>query len=391
MLERVDAESLVLLDELGAGTDPIEGSALARAIIAELLTRGPLVIATSHYAELKSFAYTTPGVTNASVEFDVETLAPTYRLTIGTPGRSNALAIASRLGLAPVIIEAARALLSHEQVRVEELLTEVRADRDRAAAELRHAEEARTQVERERDALAEERGRLQAEQAAAVARAAAAFAHEIATLREDLRRLAQERDTVAVTKEWLQQAQARAAKVAADFQTASASRRHEAQQRPAVAVQAGDRVQVHSLGQQGEVVEIVDGSALVQLGSFRLRLPTSDLSRLPRGQTRRAGSRDWQSELRRHSLSLPPAPIDVPLEVDMRGLRVHEVEPTLDRMLNDATLGNLPSLRIIHGKGTGALRQVVRDYLRAHPLVERLETPPANQGGDGVTVATFKA
>lgn len=393
MFGQVGATSLVLLDELGAGTDPIEGAALARSIIAELLERGPLVIATSHYAELKSYAYTTPGVANASVEFDVETLTPTYRLTIGVPGRSNALAIAGRLGLAPAIIEAARGLLSQEQVQMEDLLAEVRADRDRTTLELRRAEELRRQAERERELLVTRRAELEAERGAAVAEAVTAFEAEIETLRSQLRQLTRERDSVTVTKEWLQQAQARASQVAADFQAAEARRRQERRlTTPGPALRPGDQVQVHSLGQQGQVVETSGETALVQVGSFRLRLPASDLSRLARRQSEResGGRAEPTRPSARTVVSLPPMPESAPLEVDLRGRRAHEVEEMLERVLDQAALSSLPFLRIIHGKGTGTLRQVVRDILQASPVVASFEIAPPNQGGEGVTIATLK-
>lgn len=390
MFRAVTPASLVLLDELGAGTDPVEGAALARSVIAALLARGPLVVATSHYAELKSYAYTTPGVVNGSVEFDVETLSPTYRLTIGIPGRSNALAIASRLGLAPPIIEAARGLLSTEQVQIEDLLAEVRADRDRIALELRRAEEARRHVERERDALVTQRADLEASKAAAVADAIIAFETELGDMRDSLRRLERERASVTVSKEWLQAAQAQVSQVAADFQVEE-ERRRRAQRRaaPAVGLRPGDMVQVHSLGQSGEVVEVTGASATVQLGALRLRLSTADLSRVPRGQSR-AAVPERPEPARRSTAGLPPPPV-ASIEVDLRGMRAHEVEEQLDRILQDAAYGNLPFLRIIHGKGTGALRQVVRDQVQASPYVASFQTAPPNQGGDGVTIVTFKS
>jgi DNA mismatch repair protein MutS2 len=391
MLRQVTPASLVLLDELGAGTDPVEGAALARSIIAELLARGPLVVATSHYAELKSYAYTTAGVANASVEFDVETLSPTYRLTIGVPGRSNALAIAARLGLDPPIIEAARGLLSHEQVQMEDLLAEVRADRDRIALELRRAEEARRQIERERDALVAQRAELATQRSAAVNEAVAAFEAEIGELRASLRQLDRERNQIAISKEWLQQAQARAGQVAADFQASEEKRRKDQRRAaPTLGLRPGDLVQVHSLAQQGEVIEATDASALVMLGSLRMRLPTTDLTRLSKAQARQPATTGRPEPSRRASVSLPPPPPAASIEVDLRGMRAHEVEESLDRIVQEAAYGNLPFLRIIHGKGTGALRQVVRDYLQTSPLVASYQTAPQNQGGDGVTIATFK-
>jgi DNA mismatch repair protein MutS2 len=382
MLGQVGPTSLVLLDELGAGTDPVEGAALARAIIADLLARGPLVIGTSHYAELKSYAYTTPGVVNGSVEFDVETLSPTYRLTIGVPGRSNALAIARRLGLDPAIIDAARGLLSQEQVTMEDLLAEVRADRDRAALEVRRTEAARRQAEQAVTRLEGERAALEASKDAAVAAAVAAFDEEVRELRERLHAVERERASVAISKEWLQQAQAVASRVASDFEAVESRRRKDRGTTPVRGLRPGDLVQVTSLGQQGQVIEATDSSALVLVGSFRLRLPTTDLTRL--------GERPERREPSRSTATLPPPPPSPGLEIDLRGMRAHELEEALDRLISQASQSGLPFLRIIHGKGTGALRQIVRDYLRSSSLVDSYETAPANQGGDGVTIATFR-
>jgi DNA mismatch repair protein MutS2 len=151
----------------------------------------------------------------------------------------------------------------------------------------------------------------------------------------------------------------------------------------------GDTVQVHSLGQQGQVIEAGDASALGQRASSRLRLPTTDLTRRTRAPGRQPAAADRRDTPRR-SVTLPAPPANPALEVDLRGMRAHEIESVLDRIVNEAALGNLPFLRVIHGKGTGALRQIVRDYLQASPLVASFETAPANQGGDGVTIATFK-
>ena len=209
-LRDVTPDSLVLLDELGAGTDPEEGSALARALIATLLERGPLVIATTHYSELKSYAYMTPGVENGSVEFDVETLSPTYHLTVGVPGRSNALAIAQRLGLDPHVIERAREYVAPEVVQVDTLLEGIKAEREAAERSRSRASRERAQAEQmKRDAA---KALYEAEKAKANARAEglAQIEQELSDLRADLRRLSRERDTVSVTRDWIKQAEQRA-------------------------------------------------------------------------------------------------------------------------------------------------------------------------------------
>jgi DNA mismatch repair protein MutS2 len=218
----------------------------------------------------------------------------------------------------------------------------------------------------------------------------ASFEAEIATARAT-RQLERERGSIAISKEWLQQAQARAGQVAADFRAAEERRRKDQRRAtPTVGLRPGDLVQVHSLSQQGEVVEATDVMALVQLGALRLRLPTTDLTRLGKGQARAASPERWSAPAR-PSVSLPAPPASASIEVDLRGLRAHEVEDMLDRVISDAAFSNLPFLRIIHGKGTGALRQVVRDFLQTSPLIAAYQTAPQNQGGDGVTIATFKS
>ncbi len=403
MLRDVTPDSLVLLDELGAGTDPEEGSALARALIATLLDRGPLVIATTHYSELKSYAYATPGVENGSVEFDVETLSPTYHLTVGVPGRSNALAIAQRLGLDTGVIERAREYVAPEVVQVDTLLEGIkgereaaerarsRASRDRAQAEQMKREAARTLYEAEKaKANARTEGLRQIEQ-------------ELAELRADLRRLSRERDTVSVTRDWIKQAEQRALETQQRLKESTVKEAAAppptpppteplSSDNPDRPLQAGDRVLVPAFGDSEGTITVLypgSGEADVQVGSFALRQPLSALTRLSnREAARRATLRGERPRPTRAApVQMPAAPANVPLEVDLRGMRAVEVDRILDRALNDAVLAEMPYLRIIHGKGTGALRQVVREYLRANPVVVGAESAPDQQGGEGVTIA----
>ncbi len=397
-------ESLVLLDELGAGTDPEEGAALARALVSALLHRGALVIATTHYSELKSYAYATPGVENANVEFNVETLSPTYRLTVGVPGRSNALAIAQRLGLDPAVIAAAREYVAPEVLQVDTLLEGIKGERDAAERARSRASRERAEAEQmKRDAA---RALFEAEKIKAAARTEglAEIDRELADLRADLRRLGRERDTVSVTRDWIKQAEQRALGAQQDLRESTA--REAAAPRPkapALAqlpddspnrpLRAGDRVLVPAFGDsEGTVTAVYANEAEVQVGAFALRQPLVSLQRLSnREAARRAAVRGDQTEGGRRRapspVTLPPLPPTPALELDLRGMRAAEVVQLLDRSLNDATLTGLPYLRIIHGKGTGALRQVVRDYLRESPLVLRAEGATEQQGGDGVTIA----
>ncbi|MCU0493635.1 MAG: endonuclease MutS2 [Chloroflexaceae bacterium] len=385
--------SLVLLDELGAGTDPVEGAALARVIIERLLERGCYGVATTHYAELKAFAYNTPGVQNGSVEFNVETLAPTYRLTIGLPGRSNALAIASRLGLAGDLVERARSTMRQEEAQVEDLLAGIHREREAVAEEVRRAEELRADAEKYRDRLSKELQEFEDTRQARDAAARQELEDELREVRGQLRRLRDEFRSVSVSRQWMEEAEQR-------LQSAQASVREGAAKAQAAAaaavpatppqqaprpLQPGDKVHVRSVGLVGEIVTIDedDEQADVQVGGFRMRVGLNELRREKGGSSSQSSSSGYTPPQR--TVSLPSAP-DVGMTFDMRGWRAGEVPDKLDRYLNDAYLSGLPQVRLIHGKGTGALRQVVRDVLHKHPLVASFGNG-GQDGGDGVTVA----
>lgn len=395
MFAGVTPDSLVLLDEMGAGTDPTEGAALARSIVATLLDRGALTVATTHYSELKSFAYTTGGVENASVEFDVETLSPTYRLLIGVPGRSNALAIAARLGLSQEIVGLARSYLTPQEVQVDELLGQIKAERDAAESARETAVVARREAEQARREAQQQLAAAERDRAAAREGALAELEGELAEVRGELKRLAKDREQVAVTREWLRQAETRATDLGQSVREVRAARpAPRAAVAPQSGVRPGDRVLVASLGQQGDVTSLLDGDeAEVQVGTFRLRRPLADLTRMSRNQVR-AAERGTRPPGARSAPAVTISTVrgneTMPLEIDVRGTRAVEAEESLERYLNDAYLASLPFVRIIHGKGTGALRQSIRQYLAQHPLVAGFEGSKDNMGGEGVTVARLR-
>ncbi|MEA2530855.1 MAG: mismatch repair protein MutS2 [Thermomicrobiales bacterium] len=380
MLRQVTPDSLVLLDELGAGTDPQEGSALARALISALLELGPMVIATTHYSEVKAYAYQTPGVENASVEFDVKSLAPTYRLMIGVPGRSNALAIARRLGMPSDIVDRAGTLLDPDELRADALLQDIRRRRDESEATLERARTVEKEAEQLRRIVSRELREAEQQRLTAREEALAQAEVELEEVRQTLRRMQRDRGVVAATKEHVEQRRQeteQAAEVVRTFRRERVAR--PTPQQPAE-IRAGDRVQIISLGQEGEVLSVEGDTAEVQLGAMKLRQPLDALRRLGRA---RAATQE--------RVVFKPSPVEfVPMEVDLRGQRAVEVESMLERYLDDAYRSGLPLVRIIHGKGTGALRQVVRDLLNASPLVTRHELAESNQGGDGVTVAYMR-
>ncbi|MDP9363851.1 MAG: endonuclease MutS2, partial [Chloroflexota bacterium] len=262
MLRHVTADSLVLLDELGAGTDPQEGSALARALVTDLLERGPLVVATTHYSEVKAYAYATPGVENASVEFDVASLAPTYRLMIGVPGRSNALAIARRLGMPAAIVDAASTLLDPDEVRADALLQDIRRRRDEVDAALARANETEKEAQQLRRIAARSVREADQERQTARAEALARAEEELAEVRETLRRLQRDRETVAATREHVERRRDEADRAAEAVRTFRRERIARPKPVPgARPIRAGDRVRIIALGQEGEVAAVTDGQA----------------------------------------------------------------------------------------------------------------------------------
>ncbi|PDW01682.1 endonuclease MutS2 [Candidatus Viridilinea mediisalina] len=381
--------ALVLFDELGAGTDPVEGAALARAIIERLLELGVLGVATTHYAELKAFAYNTPGVQNGSVEFDLETLAPTYRLSIGLPGRSNALAIASRLGLDATLVERARTSLARDDAAVEDLLAGMHREREASAAALARAEELREDAAKYRDRLEQEWRTFHEQREDAAAAAQRELEDELREVRSQLRRLREDLRSANLSRQWLAEAEARIAASAEHVRQVTARPQPQAPAPPPQAprpLQPGDTVLVRSVGLKGEIISIdlEDGTAMVQVGGFRMNTDLRELSREkqePNNQAQR-----YQAPTER-SISRPPTP-EVAMSLDMRGWRVHEVDDQLDSYLNDAYLAGLHQVRLIHGKGSGALRQVVRETLQSHPLVKGF-TGGGRDGGEGVTLVNL--
>lgn len=389
ILAQADERSLVLLDELGAGTDPEEGAALAQALLKTLLARGITTLATTHYSELKVFAHTTPFVVNASVEFDIETLSPTYRLSIGLPGRSNAFAIAQRLGLPLDIVAQAETLVSPQSLEAEAMLAEIKRAREAALTAEAQAKAAQRRAdalnadlsyrlanveEARREVLAEARGQAEAE--------LAALSAEIERVRGQLAGISREGGAGAgktLHEKWLAEAQDLVA------QRAARARPIPSMQAPPPLqvegpLEPGDIVWIPSLQSTGEVKGVSGGEIDVQVGSFRVRLAAHRLELRQRGE---------RAAVQVHPSGAEPRPPSPGFELDLRGLTVDEMLIELDRYLDTAYLAGLPFVRIIHGKGTGALRQAVRDELRGHALVNSFRSGDNSEGGEGVTVANL--
>jgi DNA mismatch repair protein MutS2 len=387
ILRQADAGSLVLLDEIGAGTDPVEGAALAQALITTLVERRALTLCSSHYSQLKVYAFSTPRVENASVEFDVETLSPTFRLSIGLPGRSNAFAIAERLGLPAGILDRARSLVSAEDAGADVLLANVKAASDAAAQERTQAENAHRQARALEQDLRFKLSQIEEARRVVIAEAREQAREELDQLRTELR-------------EWRQRSAATAsgAAAAADPVKEMLKAIDRLEERiehvePSGApvptldddevLQAGDRVWVPSLGQEGVLQEIEGDSALVSLGGFRLR---TELDRLQfRGRSLAAGVRVPEASVRRPMTASPG------MELHLRGLRAAEVPELVDRYVEQAYLSGLPWVHIVHGKGMGVLKQIVREQLRGNPLVKSYRPGELTEGGEGITVVQLES
>jgi DNA mismatch repair protein MutS2 len=382
MLPEVDGHSLVLLDELGAGTDPAEGAALARSILTALLESKARAIVTTHYSELKTFAHEEKGVENASVEFNVETLSPTYRLVIGLPGRSQALAIAKRLGMPQQVLARARQHVSSGAVRVEKLLAQIQAERQEIGRLYQRAGEMQEDARKLRDRVQSELSSLQWERERILARAREEGAAVVRELRQQLRTIEDEARG-AVSRRELRDLRARvedAQTVAADElgPLLSVAPPPEAALRP---VQKGATVRIPSLGQEGTVNEVRDGEAEVQVGLFTMRVPVDDLEVLSGKQAR-------QAERTVEFQGTREAP---PMEIDVRGWRADDATREIDQYLHDNYMHGQNTIRIIHGKGTGALRKAIRDQLKDHPLVKSFAAEDPKQGGEGATVVQLSS
>ncbi len=384
------APVLVLLDELGAGTDPSEGSALARAILTYLLERHVTTVATTHYSELKAFAHEQPGVVNASVEFNIETLSPTYRLSIGLPGRSNALAIARRLGLDESIIERAREFLGSAGVHMENLLEGLQSERKAVEDERFHLNMERVEAEYQRKQLEQERHKLEEQCVKVINDARAQAARELDEVRRALAKVKVDVSRVNMTRERLGEARQRVQGLEEKVAPLPQPRRapKKANERLEGPLHIGDTVRVLSFGQNAEVLGLsADRSeADVQMGALRIRVSVDNLERVSK--------RKAAAEERTQPAVVVPRYEDRPevaLQLDMRGWRVEDALEELETYLNDAALSGMSSVRIVHGKGTGALRSAVRQQLAHHPLVKSYTSAPPNEGGDGVTIVKLSA
>jgi DNA mismatch repair protein MutS2 len=389
VLETAGERSLVLLDELGAGTDPDEGAALAQAILETLAERGALVIATTHLEPLRAFAATYPRARNASVEFDTATLAPTFRLRYDHPGRSYALAIAGRLGLAPELIARAEAYRSKDAARMSELIAwldeHTRCEAERTIAMERRESEtaARLAAAREAEAAAERKSRTIVERATAQA---------TALLTEVRRALAAEWDRLKRderSRRSLEEMRQRVREVAARVEAAAAPVGRSTG--PPGALTLGTTVAAEHLGIRGELLSIDGSTATVRSGSVTVRVPLQAL-RPVEATSAASGRGDGAGSARVgfRATESAPSPRPIAPELLLLGRTTDEARDETEKYLDDAFLAGLATVRLVHGKGSGALRKAVRDLLAAHPLVESFRDGEPAEGGAGATVAALK-
>jgi DNA mismatch repair protein MutS2 len=369
-------KSLVLLDELGTSTDPAEGSALARAILRYFRSRGTLTVATTHYSDLKAFAQVTPGLENASLEFDPVTLTPTYRLTVGIPGGSNAMATASRLGIPLEIINEAREMLAAGSQELESLLANLMAEKQKIESLRRELALERDDLARHNAEMENELQRLRTEEHRAIQEARDRVVREAAELHKEIRQAAAE---LRKEKSAAKMEQARQALSAVREQLDTGAWQLKAgEARETDTVSVGDTVWVKEAGLPATVLTVSEETqeVEVQAGRTKMRLGLDSVAKTTVPPDAKApGTTAAGRRIR-----------SVSLELDLRGKRADEVEWVLDSYLNDAAQANIEEARIIHGIGTGTVRHIVRDFLASHPLVKSFRSGERDEGSDGVTI-----
>lgn len=413
IVKEAGQDTLVLLDELGAGTDPTEGAALAIAILSDLFNKGALTLATTHYAELKKFALATPGVQNAAMAFDVETLSPTYRLTLGTPGKSNAFAIAEKLGLPVELVEKAGSLLEQDDIQFEDVLAAVHEDRRRAEEELDEAMAIRLEMKKQEETLAKERRRFAEkkdkllEEARAEARETLREAREFADeMRQELKALEHETDAgererrQEVVRRKIRDRQSR-------YREKTEPKINPKPLRPAE-LKPGDWVRVLTLDQTGQVLNPPDdkNEVQVQVGSLRISVAVNRLARADQpgdGGVDAGLKKGWRGRVAAGQAAdrrekTPGAAGDgfyakaasVTSSINVIGKNLDDARMDVDKYLDDAFLAGLAEVSVIHGRGAGILREGLTAMFKRHKHVAGFRRGSYNEGGDGVTIVQLK-
>lgn len=382
ILENATKRSLVLLDELGAGTDPQEGAALAQALLETFLERGVTTLVATHFTALKTYAHVADGVRNASVEFDVESLQPTYHLTIGLPGRSNALAIAQRLGLDDGVLEKARQWVSADALEADALLDEIHHQREQARRALQEAEASRQKGHEHQKELARRLDSIEDERIEMLDQAREQAASDVESVREELEKLRRRLKLAGQPLEVLDEVQGELEDL--DGAVTEPVVRERPEQKPVErAIKLGDKVHLNTIDTEGVVTSLDEDQAEVQVGRLRIRAKMEELSLAGEGDEEPAEASISRPEATRVRSRLSARP---PLELHLRGLRVEEALIELERHLDSAYLAGMPFVRVVHGKGTGTLRKAVREALQGNRYVRSFESGGPSEGGEGVTV-----
>lgn len=388
ILERADDKSLCLFDELGAGTDPVEGASLAMSILEEVRLKGAKTMATTHYSELKSYALTTDRVENGSCEFNVDTLKPTYKLLIGVPGKSNAYAISQRLGLGEDIIHRAKGFVASESIKFEDVLSELEKTRKEALEDKERAERYREEARKFKLDTKDKKKSLE-EKSNKIIQRAMAQAEEIL---EDARRAADEANASLTRARMMQdtkKAQAEIARVRKEIsgKTDDIAKRKppkpKAEHKPPKTVKLGDDVEIVSMKQQGTVTSLPDdsGNLFVKVGIMKLKTNLSDIKLVGAPKEKKTYSAKG---------SVPSKTMNLSPEIDVRGETVDSAEILIDKFLDDAVLSSVGVVRIIHGKGTGLLRKGIHAFLKTRPYVKSYRLGVFGEGDAGVTVVELK-
>ncbi|EJD8536991.1 endonuclease MutS2 [Staphylococcus pseudintermedius] len=380
ILEEANDKSLILFDELGAGTDPSEGAALAMSILDHVHGMGALVMATTHYPELKAYSYNREGVMNASVEFDMDTLSPTYKLLMGVPGRSNAFDISKRLGLGLKIINHAKSMIGQDEQEINEMIASLeknakRVDDQRIELDrlVREASQIHNDLSRAYEQYQNMESRLIEEAKDKANQRVKAAMEEADDILKSLRDMRDQKGAEVKEHELIDQ------RKRLEDQYEAKSIKQNVQKQKWDEIKAGDEVKVLSYGQKGEVLEVLsDEEAVVQMGIIKMKLPLSDLEKKEKAkeQPKKVVTRTNRSTVK--------------MELDLRGYRYDEAMVALDQYLDQAVLSNYEDVYIIHGKGTGALQKGVQQHLKRHKSVATYRGGMPSEGGFGVTVATLK-
>ena len=393
ILKAITPKSLVLFDELGAGTDPTEGAALAEAILSNLLGQGIRTLATTHYSELKEFAMTTPGVENACVEFDVSTLRPTYRLLIGVPGKSNAFEISKKLGLGEALISQAQELISKEQRRFEDVLASAEYHRQLAEKERLLAEQAHAEMVAARDKAEREKQKLEEYELKSKQKAKGEARRIIEEAQREADRLIGElhamKKSGLVQEHEIQNVRKRFEGSMDGLQNDG----EESEDQPLTTVEIGQLVHIKKMGMDANVTALPDSKGIVQLksGLMKMRLSLSDLYEPTASQKQKRQQKDEQ----RHRATGAKTRVDIQnrairRELDVRGMALNEAIPEIDKFLDDAVLSSLGEVSIIHGNGTGILRSGIAEHLKRSPAVKKFRLGVYGEGETGVTIVTLK-